>query len=68
MMGDCLRLGFAFDKRLCSATVQRLPAALEQALVGRVLDQRVLEAVGGGRRGAVDEQEVSFHELIQRGL
>jgi hypothetical protein len=29
MMGDCLRLSFAFDKRLCSAAVQRLPAALE---------------------------------------
>ena len=28
------------------ATVQRLPAALEQAVVGRVLDQRVLEAIG----------------------
>jgi hypothetical protein len=28
----------------------------------------VLEAVGDGRRGAVDEQEVGFHEPIQRGL
>ena len=48
--------------------MKRLAAALEQALVGRVLDQRVLETVGGGRRGAVGEQEVGFGEPIERGL
>ena len=45
--------------------MQRLPAALEQAVVGRVLDQRVLEAIVGLRRRALDEQEVGFGEPIQ---
>ena len=48
--------------------MKRLAAALEKALVSRVLNQRVLETVGGGRRGTVDEQEVGFHEPIERGL
>ena len=68
MMGDRFGLGVRVDQRVSGAAVKRLAAALEQALVGRVLDQRVLEAVGGGRRGAVDEQEVGFREPIQRGL
>ena len=68
MMGDRFGLGVRVAQRLGRAAVQRLAAALEQALVGRVLDQRVLETVGGGRRGAVDEQEVGFREPIQRGL
>ena len=59
---------FGVAQRLGRAAMQRLAAALEQALVGRVLDQRVLETVGGGRRGAVDEQEVGFREPIERGL
>ena len=37
------------------AAVQRLAAALEQALVGRVLDQRMLEAIAGLRRSALDK-------------
>ena len=68
MMGDRFGLGVRVAQRLGRAAVKRLAAALEQALVGRVLDQRVLETVGGGRRGAVDEQEVGFREPIQRGL
>ena len=60
MMGDRFGLGVGVAQRLGRAAVQRLAAALEQAVVGRVLDQRVLETVGGGRRGAVDEQEVGF--------
>jgi hypothetical protein len=56
------------SQRLGGAAVKRLAAALEQALVGRILDQRVLETVGGGRRGAVREQEVGFREPIQCGL
>ena len=48
--------------------MQRLAAALEQALVGRVLDQRVLEAIFGLRRRALDKQEVGFGEPIQRRL
>ena len=45
--------------------MQRLPAALEQAVVGRVLDQRVLEAIVGLRRRALDEQEVGVGKPIQ---
>ena len=48
--------------------MQRLAAALEQAVVGRVLDQRVLEAIIGLRRRALDEQEVGVGKPIQRGL
>ena len=48
--------------------MQRLAAALEQAVVGRVLDQRVLEAVGRLRSIALDEQNVGFGEPIQRRL
>ena len=40
-----LRVGRG-EQRLGRAAMQRLPAALQQALVGRVLDQRVLEAIG----------------------
>ena len=50
------------------AAVQRLPAALEQAVVGGVLDQRVLEAIiglrvarprqTGGRRRRADPSDV----------
>ena len=48
--------------------MQRLAAALEQALVGRVLDQRVLEAIVGLRRRALDKQEVGVGKPIQRRL
>ena len=68
MMGDRLGLGVRVAQRLGCAAVKRLAAALEQAFVGRVLDQRVLETVGGGRRSAVGEQEVGFREPIQRRL
>ena len=36
------------------APVQRLPSGFEQAVVGRVLDQRVLEAIARLRRRALD--------------
>jgi hypothetical protein len=46
MMRDQLRLRVGRgDERLRRAPMQRLPAVLEQALVGRVLDERVFEAV-----------------------
>jgi len=48
--------------------VKRLAPALEQAFVGRVLDQGVFETVGARRGGAIDEQEVGLREPIQRGL
>ena len=50
MMGDDFRrgpvaLGLS-GQNFRSAAVQRLAPALEQAIVGRVLDQRVLETIG----------------------
>ena len=67
MMGD--RLGFgrrAFAQDFGSLRVQRLAAALEQAVVGGVLDQRVLEAVGRLRSIALDEQNVGLGKPLQR--
>ena len=49
-LGELIAQGFR------RAPVQRLAAALEQILVGRVLDQRVLEAVFGVRRQALDKR------------
>ena len=65
MVRDGLRLGLGFDQRFGRAVVQRLTAALEQALVGRVLDQRVLKAVVGLRWSALDEQKVGVGKPIQ---
>src|SRR6266566_4334036 len=49
-----------------------LPAALEQALIGRIPHQRVLEAVDGFRRFATAEHEPGLLELgecmLQCGL
>ena len=71
MVRDRFRLGLRAGAepvahRLGGSPVQRLPAALQQRLVGRVLDQRVLEAVVGVRRPAVDEEDVGLSELLQR--
>ena len=72
MMGDDFRLGRGalglIAQDFGGAAVQRLPAALEQAVVGRVLDQRVLEAIVGLRRSALDKQQVGFGKPIQRRL
>ena len=69
MMRDRLRLGRrAFGliaQDFGGAAVQRLAAALEQALVGGVLDQRVLEAVVRLRRRALDEQNIGLGEPLQ---
>ena len=65
MMGDRLRLALGFDQRLSSAPMQRLAAALEQAVVGRILDQCMLEAIIGLRRCTLDKQEVSIGKPIQ---
>jgi hypothetical protein len=48
--------------------MQRLPAALEQAVVGRVLDQRVLEAVVRLRACALGDKEVRAGEPVERRL
>ena len=65
MMGDRFRLGVGGAQRLGRAAVKRLSSALEQALVGRVLDQRVLEAIFSLRRSALDKQQVGFGEPLQ---
>jgi hypothetical protein len=53
---------------LRGAAVQGLSAAFELALVGCVLDQRVLEAIGRLFAAALDEQEVRGDEPVERGL
>ena len=67
MMGDRfgLRARRAVAQDFGGAAMQRLTAALEKALVGGVLDQRVLEAVGRLRPIALDEQEVGLGEPLQ---
>ena len=69
VMGD--RLGFgrcAFAQDLGCTGMQRLAATLEQAVVGGILDQRVLEAVVRLRSIALDEQNVGLGEPLQRRL
>jgi hypothetical protein len=71
-MGDDFRFGrgalglVAQDFR--GAAVQRLAAALKQAVVSRVLDQRVLEAIAHLMAGPLDEQEVRVGEAVKRRL
>jgi len=62
MVGDRLGLRDGFTQDFGGAAMQRLAAALEQALVGRVLDEGVLEAIFRLRRRALDEQEVVVGE------
>ena len=50
------------------AAVQRLATALEQAVVGSVLDQRVLEAIGRLMARALGDEEVRFGEPVERRL
>ena len=47
--------------------VQNEPAGLEQRLVGRVLDQGVLEAVGGLGRRAAAEDQLGRDQLVEGG-
>ena len=71
-MGDDLRLGCCAlglaGEEFGRSSVQRLTAALEQAVIGRILDQRVLEAVGRLRAIALDEQNVGLGKPLQRRL
>ena len=46
------------------ASVQRLPAALEQAVVRSVLDQRVFEAIARLRRCAFHIQEIGVGKSV----
>src|SRR6516162_3452428 len=72
MMSDDFRLGSGALRVVAQdfggAAMQGLAAALEQALVGRVLDQRVLEAIGRLRACAFGDKEVRVGEPVERGL
>ena len=70
MVRDRLRLGRR-PRRLVAqdfsgAAMQRLAAALQEAFVGRVLDQRVFEAIVRLGADALDEEDVSLDEALQR--
>ena len=68
MPGD--RLGFfvSCDKLLRRAPVQRLAAALQEAVVCRVPNQRMLETVDRLWRDALDEEKVCVQETAQSDL
>jgi hypothetical protein len=46
--------------------MQHLPAALEKIFVGRVLDQRVLEAVVRLTARPLGDEEIRVGELVER--
>ena len=72
MMGDDFRLGRSALRLIAQdfggAAVQRLAAAPEQAVVGGVLDQRVLETIVRLRARALGDKEVRPGEPVERGL
>ena len=51
-----------------SAAMQHLPPTLQETLVGRVADQRVLKAIGSIRRRAFDEEKIDFGEAFEGRL
>src|SRR6516164_954543 len=65
---DRLWLALARCKRLRRAPVQCLSTALQQTLVGCILDERVLKTVGRLRRGAFDKKNVGAYKTVQSGL
>ena len=69
-MGQQFRLSRAgFRKALFehfgNAQMELLAFFLQQRLIGRVLDQGVLELVAGGRRPAVLKEQFRLHQLRQ---
>src|SRR5262249_47669946 len=62
------RVREAVAQNLGDAPMQHLPPALEKIFVGRILNKRVLEAIVAVRREALDEENIGFRELFQRGL
>ena len=68
MMGNDFGLGVRLAQSRGCAAMERLTAALEQTVVGGILDQRMLEAVGRLRSIAFDEQNVGLGEPLQRRL
>ena len=60
-------IGRPLFKHLGDPGVALLARRLEQRLVGRVLDQRVLEGVGGVGRRAAAEDQLGGDQLVERG-
>jgi hypothetical protein len=48
--------------------MQRLAPAFQETVIGRVSDQRVLEAVGRIWRRALDEQKIGSGEVLEGRL
>jgi hypothetical protein len=72
VMGEQFGLGLddvgeMLAQRLRDLLMQDLPPALEQAFVGGVADQSVLERVARGRRLAGAEDELRILQLRERG-
>src|SRR5215831_18336669 len=68
MTGDSLGLFVSLDKRLRRAPVEGLAAALQEAVVCRVPDQRMLETVDRLWRDALDKEKVCLQETAQSDL
>ena len=68
MVRDRLGLHAGFTQDFRRAAVKRLAAAFQQAFVGGVLDQRVLEAIGRLRRDSFNEQDVGFGQPLKGRL
>jgi hypothetical protein len=73
MMRDDLWLAFgdrrqAVTQRLADASMQNLSPALEKTLIGRVLDQGMLEAVDCLRRDAASGRQLGLFEPGERHL
>src|SRR5215469_14036486 len=62
------RVREAVAQNLGDTPMQDLPPALEKIFIGRILNKRVLEAIVGVRREALDEQNIGFRELFQRSV
>ena len=72
-MGQQFRLGFfglwkPFFQHLGNLLVILLPRALEQRLIGRVLDQRMLEEVACLLPDAALIENLGFHQFAQGGV
>ena len=71
MAGKKLRLRFdkmwkpSFD-RCCDPPVQLQAASLQQAFVGGIPHEGVLEHIGGSRRRASPENELCRYQTIKR--
>ena len=58
-------LGEALPERVGDPRVELLAAAAQERLIGRLLDQRVLEGVGRLRRSAAAQEHPRAHQPIE---